>query len=312
MADETSQLVFTGGGISPAQRPISDPAGQSGGDSEDEWSLVIRPKTGWFDLHLVDLWRYRDLVAMFVRRDFVSLYKQTVLGPLWFLIQPLLTTLTFTVIFGNIAQLSTDGLPKILFYMSGVTAWSYFSDCLLKTSETFNANANIFGKVYFPRLAVPVSIVISNLIKFGIQLGLFLAFYFYFLVSGANIQPNSVLLLLPILLLLMAGLGLGTGIIVSSLTTRYRDLRFLVQFGTQLLMYSTTVIFPLSSIPEKYQWLIIANPMTAIIETFRYAFLGTGTVSWAMLGYSAFVTVVILGFGVLLFNRVEKTFMDTV
>lgn len=281
-------------------------------DSAGNWSLVIRPKTGWFDLHLSDLWRYRDLVMMFVKRDFVSLYKQTVLGPLWFVIQPLLTTLTFVLIFGNIAQLSTDGLPKILFYMSGITAWNYFSDCLLKTSETFNANANIFGKVYFPRLAVPLSVVISNLIKFGIQLGLFLAFYLYFFIQGTAIRPTEALLLFPVLLLIMAGLGLGGGIIVSSLTTRYRDLRFLVQFGTQLLMYSTPVIFPLSKIPENYRWIMIANPMTSIIETFRYAFLGSGSFSWEMLGYSAVMTVIILGIGVLLFNHVEKTFMDTV
>lgn len=281
-------------------------------DDAEQWSLVIKPKTGWFDLHLSDLWRYRDLVMMFVRRDFVSLYKQTLLGPLWFVIQPLLTTLTFTVIFGNIAQLSTDGLPKILFYLSGITAWNYFSDCLLKTSETFSSNAGLFGKVYFPRLAVPLSIVISNLIKFGIQLGLFLAFYIYFLVQGAAIKPNATLLLFPILLLMMAALGLGTGIIVSSLTTRYRDLRFLVQFGVQLLMFSTPVIFPLSKIPEQYRWILIANPMTPIIETFRYAFLGTGTFSWELLGFSAFITVIILTLGVLLFNHVEKTFMDTV
>lgn len=280
--------------------------------SSDYWSLVIRPKTGWFDLHLADLWRYRDLVMLFVRRDFVSQYKQTILGPLWFIIQPLLTTLTFTIIFGNIAQLSTDGLPKILFYLSGVTAWSYFSECLMKTSETFNANANIFGKVYFPRLAVPVSIVISNLIRFGIQLGLFLCFYFYFLARGTAIQPTLALWLLPLLVLLMAALGLGTGIIVSSMTTRYRDLRFLVQFGVQLLMYTTTVIYPLSKIPDKYRWIMLANPMTPVIETFRYAFLGTGTFSWSYLGISAAVTAVLLCAGILLFNHVEKTFMDTV
>lgn len=280
-------------------------------ESED-WTLVIRPKTRWFDLHLGDLWRYRDLVMLFVRRDFVASFKQTILGPLWFIIQPLLTTLTFTLIFGNIARLSTDGLPKILFYMSGVTAWNYFSECLLKTSDTFGANANLFGKVYFPRLAVPVSIVISNLIKFGIQLGLFLGFYFYFLGKGASIRPTSALWLLPVLLLLMGALGLGTGIIVSSLTTRYRDLRYLVQFGTQLVMYSTPVIFPLSQLPAQYRWIMLANPMTSIIETFRYAFLGTGIFSWSMLGYTAVATVVILTTGVLLFNHVEKTFMDTV
>jgi homopolymeric O-antigen transport system permease protein len=278
----------------------------------EDWTLVIRPKTGWFDLHLADLWRYRDLVMLFVRRDFVSTYKQTILGPLWFIIQPLLTTLTFTLIFGNIAQLSTDGLPKILFYMSGVTAWSYFADCLGKTSETFNSNAGLFGKVYFPRLAVPVSIVISNLIKFGIQLGLFLGFYFYFLAQGTAIRPTKGLLLLPALVLLMAALGLGSGIIVSSLTTRYRDLRFLVQFGTQLLMYGTPVIFPLSKLPEQYRWIMLANPMTPVIETFRYAFLGTGTFSWNLLGFSAAATLLILAVGVLLFNHVEKTFMDTV
>lgn len=277
-----------------------------------DWTLVIRPKTRLFDLHLADLWRYRDLVMLFVRRDFVSFYKQTILGPLWFIIQPLLMTLTFTVIFGNIAQLSTDGLPKILFYMSGVTAWNYFSDCLLKTSETFTANSNLFGKVYFPRLAVPVSIVISNLIKFGIQLGLFLGFYFYFLAKGTVFRPTLALLLMPALVLLMAGLGLGSGIIVSSLTTRYRDLRFLVQFGAQLLMYSTPVIFPLSKLPAQYRWIMLANPMTPVIETFRYAFLGTGTFSWSFLGISAVATLLILAVGILLFNKVEKTFMDTV
>jgi lipopolysaccharide transport system permease protein len=274
--------------------------------------MFIRPKTGWFDLHLADLVRYRDLVMLFVRRDFVSQYKQTILGPLWFIIQPLLTTLTFTVIFGNLAQLSTDGLPKVLFYLSGVTAWSYFADCLTKTSETFNANSAIFGKVYFPRLAVPVSIVISNLIRFGIQLGLFLGFYVYFLARGTAIHATQALWLLPLLILLMAALGLGAGIIVSSMTTRYRDLRFLVQFGVQLLMYSTPVIYPLSKIPDHYRWIMLANPMTSIIETFRYAFLGTGIFSWLNLGYTAVAATILLAAGVLLFNHVEKTFMDTV
>src|SRR6185369_6418221 len=244
--------------------------------------------------------------------DFVSFYKQTVLGPLWFVIQPLLTTLTFTLIFGNIAKLSTDGLPKILFYLSGVTAWNYFSDCLLKTSETFSANSALFGKVYFPRLAVPVSIVISNLIKFGIQLGLFLCFYIYFLANGAPIRATSALFLLPVLVLLMAALGLGAGIIVSSLTTRYRDLRFLVQFGAQLLMYGTPVIYPLSQLSSQYRWIMLINPMTPIIEIFRYSFLGVGDFSWKLLSISAAVTLLTLAIGVLLFNKVEKTFMDTV
>ena len=284
----------------------------SGNQEPEDWTLVIRPKTRWFDLHLADLWRYRDLVLLFVRRDFVSTYKQTILGPLWFIIQPVLTTLTFTLIFGKIGKLSTDGLPMILFYMSGITAWTYFADCLTKTSETFSANANIFGKVYFPRLAVPASIVISNLIKFGIQITLFLGFYFYFLTKEADIRPTPALLLMPPLLVLMAALGMGSGIIVSSLTTRYRDLRYLVQFGVQLLMYSTPVIFPLSKLPDQYRWIMLANPMTPVIETFRYAFLGVGTFSWSLLGLSAASTSLILLVGVLLFNHVEKTFMDTV
>ena len=311
MSEYESNLVLESFSGSAVPERSVDSRSRSQAEPEN-WTLVIRPKTGWFDLHLADLWRHRDLVMLFVRRDFVATYKQTILGPLWLIIQPLLTTLAFTVIFGNIAQLSTDGLPKILFYLSGVTAWSYFSDCLMKTSDTFNANASLFGKVYFPRLAVPVSIVISSLIKFGIQLGLFLSFYFYFLGKGAAIHPTRALLLLPALILLMAALGLGSGIIVSSLTTRYRDLRYLVQFGTQLLMYSTPVIFPLSKLPAQYRWIMLANPMTPVIETFRYAFLGAGTFSWALLGISAAVTSLILAAGVLMFNHVEKTFMDTV
>jgi lipopolysaccharide transport system permease protein len=279
---------------------------------DPDWTLVIRPKTAWFDLHLGDLWRYRDLVVLFVRRDFVSQYKQTILGPLWFIIQPLLTTLTYTVIFGNIAQFSTDGLPKILFYLSGVTAWNYFADCLTKTSDTFVTNANLFGKVYFPRLAAPVSVVISNLIRFAIQFGLFLGFYFYFLARGAAIHANAALLSLPLLVLIMAALGLGSGIIVSSMTTRYRDLRYLVQFGVQLLMYSTPVIFPLSKLPDRYRWIMLANPMTPVIEAFRYAFLGTGDFSWGYLGFSGAAAALVLAGGVLLFNHVERTFTDTV
>jgi lipopolysaccharide transport system permease protein len=311
MAEEASDLALNRLTIPVATDNFGDscpaPVVEQG-----DWTLVIRPKTRWLDLHLADLWRHRDLIMLFVHRDFVATYKQTILGPLWFVIQPLLTTLTFTLIFGNIAQLSPGGLPKILFYMSGITAWNYFSDCLTKTSETFSANANIFGKVYFPRLAVPVSIVISNLIKFGIQLGLFLAFYIYFFAGGTPIHPTSALLLMPALMLLMAALGLGSGIIVSSLTTRYRDLRFLVQFGAQLLMYTTPVIFDVSKLPEHYRWIILANPMTPVIETFRHAFLGTRAPSWTHLGASAGVTTLILMTGILLFNRVEKTFMDTV
>ncbi len=276
------------------------------------WTMVIRPKAHWLQLRFDELWQYRDLIGLFVRRDFVAAYKQTVLGPLWHIIQPLFTALTFTFIFGNIAGVSTDGLPKFLFYMAGTVSWSYFAKCLASTADTFVANAGIFGKVYFPRLAIPVSIIISALISFGIQFGIFLFFMAYFGVSGADLHPNNWILLTPVLLLLMAGLGLGFGIIVSSLTTRYRDLRHLVAFGVQLFMYATPVIYPLSTIPEEYRNLIMANPMTPIIETFRFAYLGAGTVSAMHLLYSAGFTVVVLLAGIFLFNKVERTFMDTV
>jgi len=280
---------------------------------DENWDMVIQPQRSLLDLRLGELWRYRDLVMLFVRRDFVSVYKQTILGPLWYLIQPLLTTLTFTVIFGNIASLPTDGLPQFLFYMSGTVVWSYFASCLTKTSETFVQNANLFGKVYFPRLAVPVSILISNLITFLIQFGMFLIFILFFVLRGTSIQPNWVWVALsPILMLMMAGLGLGFGILISSLTTKYRDLRFLVQFGVQLLMYATPVIYPASTIPARYQWIIQANPMTSVIEAFRYAFLGAGTVDLNHLLYSFGFMLVVVIIGSVIFNRVEQTFMDTV
>jgi lipopolysaccharide transport system permease protein len=278
----------------------------------ESWDMVIQPQRGLLDLRLRELWRYRDLVILFVRRDFVAVYKQTILGPLWYLIQPLLTTITFTFIFGSVAQLPTDGLPQFLFYMSGTVVWSYFSSCLTKTSETFTSNANLFGKVYFPRLAVPVSILISSLIAFVIQFGLFLAFMGFFALSGTDLHPNVWMLLTPLLVLMMAGLGLGFGIIVSSLTTKYRDLRFLVTFGVQLMMYATPVIYPVSAIPARFQWLILANPMTPIVESFRYAFLGAGTVNLAQLAYSFGFMVVVILIGIVIFNRVEATFMDTV
>ena len=221
--------------------------------AEKEWDLIIQSQRSWFDLRLGELWRYRDLIMLFVWRDFVSVYKQTILGPLWYLIQPLLTTLTFTVIFGSIAKLPTDGLPQFLFYMSGTVIWTYFSDCLTKTSNTFVQNAHLFGKVYFPRQAVPVSILISNLVTFGIQFAFFLLFMAFFAMRGAAVRPNLWILFTPVLVLMMAGLGLGFGIIISSLTTKYRDLRFLVQFGVQLLMYATPVIYPVSSIPPQFQ-----------------------------------------------------------
>ncbi|MFZ1322146.1 MAG: ABC transporter permease [Ignavibacteria bacterium] len=281
-------------------------------NSQEEWTLEIKPVSGWFNFHLKDVWRYRDLLMMFVRRDFVAVYKQTILGPFWFFLQPILTTITFTIVFGNIAKISTDGIPPILFYMSGIVSWGYFSDCLTRTSSTFVSNANIFGKVYFPRLVSPLSNVISLLMKFGIQLFLFICFLIYYSVNGANVNPNWYILLTPVLLLLMAGLGLGFGIIVSSLTTKYRDFSFLVSFGVQLLMYATPVIYPLSALPEKYKWIVLANPMTAIIDTFRFAYLGAGTLNAGNLIYSSIFMVVIMSIGIVIFNRVEKTFMDTV
>lgn len=281
--------------------------------TDDSWDMIIQPQRGLFDLRLAELWKYRDLVMLFVRRDFVAVYKQTILGPLWYLIQPLLTTITFTVIFGQIASLPTDGLPQFLFYMSGTVVWAYFADCLNKTSNTFVGNANLFGKVYFPRMAVPVSILISNLITFAIQFGMFLAFAFFFALQGSDLTPNwTWIALSPILLLMMAGLGLGFGIIISSLTTKYRDLRFLVQFGVQLLMYATPVIYPVSAIPAQWQWVIQVNPMTPIVEAFRFAFLGAGTVDLCHLLYSFGFMVVVVFIGAVIFNRVEQTFMDTV
>jgi lipopolysaccharide transport system permease protein len=280
--------------------------------TNEQWDMIISPRRNLFDLRLGELWRARDLILLFVRRDFVSVYKQTILGPLWYLIQPLLTTITFTVIFGKIAALPTDGLPQFLFYMSGTVIWTYFASCLTKTSETFVSNANLFGKVYFPRLAVPVSILISNLIAFAIQFAFFLAFMGYFALTGADIHPNLWILLSPALLVLMAGLGLGVGIIISSLTTKYRDLRFLVQFGVTLLMYATPVIYPASAIPARFQFLIQANPMTPVVEAFRYAFLGGGSVQPLGLLYSFGFMVVVVIVGAVIFNRVEATFMDTV
>lgn len=277
------------------------------------WDTIIQPQRHLLDLKLGDLWRYKDLVLLFVRRDFVAAYKQTVLGPLWYLIQPLLTTIMFTVVFGNIASLPTDGLPQFLFYMSGTVVWSYFANCITKTSETFVQNANLFGKVYFPRLAVPISILISNFITFLIQFALFLLFLVYFLLRGTPIHLNWLWISLsPILMLIMAGLGLGLGIIISSLTTKYRDLRFLVSFGVTLLMYATPVIYPISSIPDRYQWLIQANPMAPVVEAFRFAFLGAGTIDIGNLLYSFSFMLVVVTLGSIIFNRVEQTFMDTV
>lgn len=280
--------------------------------TNEEWTLVLRPQRSWLDLRLGELWQYRDLILLFVWRDFVAYYKQTILGPLWYLIQPILTTVVFTVIFGNIAQLSTDGLPPFLFYLAGNTVWGYFAACVQNTANTFTGNASIFGKVYFPRLTIPISVVLSNMISFFIRFAVFLVFFGYYLIIGADIQPNWWILSLPLLVMLMAGIGLGVGIIVSSLTTKYRDLQQLVGFGVQLVMYATPVIYPISSIQKNWQWLLLINPMTPVIELFRYSFLGVSSLDPAYILYSLAFTVVILVVGVLVFNHVESTFMDTV
>lgn len=278
-------------------------------------SWVIEAKSSLFDLKLREVWAYRDLLFLLVRRDFVSFYKQTILGPIWFFIQPLFTTIIFTFIFGNLAGISTEGLPGPLFYMAGITAWNYFADCLTKTSTVFKDNAHIFGKVYFPRLTMPLSIVISNLVRFGVQMILFVIVMLYYYINGANFNITWAILLFPIVVMLMALLGLGTGMIISAMTTKYRDLAFLVTFGVQLLMYATTVAYPLSTAIEKYpaySWVIEYNPMTPIIETFRYGFLGQGSFSWFSLGYATVIALAFVIVGTIVFNKVEKNFVDTV
>jgi lipopolysaccharide transport system permease protein len=286
-------------------------------DSQSQdWDLVIKGHTSLFDIKFKDLWNYRDLLLMFVKRDFVSFYKQTILGPLWFFIQPIFTTIVFSFVFGNLAGISTDGLPKYLFYLTGITSWAYFSDCLTKTSTVFRDNASIFGKVYFPRLIMPLSIVVSNLVRFGVQLLLMLCMMFYFYLfpdAGTSFHVSTGIFLFPVLVLLMALLGLGMGLIITAMTTKYRDLTFLVTFGVQLLMYATTVIYPLSYAKEKgYDYIVELNPMTGIIEAFRYAFLGKGEFTIYSLGYSIVVTIVILFLGIIIFNKTEKNFVDTI
>ena len=274
------------------------------------WS--IKPEASIFDIKLKELYEYRDLLWLLVRRDFVSFYKQTILGPVWFFIQPLFTIFIYSLIFGRVGGFSTDGLPKPLFYLAGVITWNYFSDCLIKTSSVFKDNADIFGKVYFPRLIMPISIVFSNLVRFGVQLILFLIIMIYYWVTGYHFHVTYYILLFPVLVILMAGLGLGLGMIISALTTKYRDLAFLIQFGVPLLMYTTTVVYPLSSAPAKFKWLITLNPMTGIIETFRVGFLGNGSFSWPMLSYSIAFMVVVMILGTMIFNKVEKSFVDTI
>ncbi|HTB53344.1 MAG TPA: ABC transporter permease [Ferruginibacter sp.] len=281
-------------------------------DLDEQWDMIIKPQGHLFDLKLKDVWYYRDLLFLLVRRDFVSFYKQTILGPLWFFIQPFFTTITYTFIFGNLAHISTQDIPAPLFYMAGITAWNYFSDCLIKTSTVFKDNSDVFGKVYFPRLIMPLSVVLSNLIKFAVQMLMFFLMMSFYAYKGGTFHVTIYALLFPLLVIQMALLGLGSGMIISSLTTKYRDLAFLITFGVQLLMYSTTVVYPLSAAPEKYRWLIALNPLTPIIEAFRYGFLGRGSFTWISLGMSGLVTLCVAGFGIIIFNKVERNFIDTV
>ena len=280
---------------------------------QEQWDLVVGSSAPLFELHLKDVWRYRDLVVLFVRRDFVARYKQTILGPLWHVVQPLLTTLMFLMIFGRIANLPTDGIQPILFYMSGITIWNYFASCLTQTSNTFVANANIFGKVYFPRLVIPLSVVISNILSFGIQFLLLLTFMAWYHFNGYPLHFGPAWLLIPLLILLMAGLGLGAGIIVSSLTTKYRDFAILVSFAVQLLMYATPVAYPLSYLKGSTLGLAVeSNPLSPLVEAFRFALFGTGNFSAGSLLYSVLFVAVALFLGLVIFSKVERAFIDTV
>ena len=281
-------------------------------DTEQKWTTEIKPKTSLWNIDFKELIRYKDLYSMFVKRDIVTQYKQTVLGPLWFFINPALTTIMYMVVFGGIAGISTDGLPQPLFYLSGICLWNYFASCLNKTSSTFVSNQGIFGKVYFPRLVMPLSTVTSSLFTLGIQFLLFIFVYVYYLLQGVTVAPNIYILLVPVLIVMLAGLALGFGVIVSSMTTKYRDLSILFSFIVQLWMYATPVIYPLSVMPPKKQWIAALNPVTSIMETFKYATLGQGTFSWMQLGYSFVFMCVVLGVGIIVFNKVQRGFMDTV
>lgn len=283
--------------------------------SDKNWDLIIQNKSSLFRLDLHEVWRYRDLLRMYVKRDIITFYKQTILGPMWFFIQPIMTTIMFMFVFGGIAGISTDGVPQAVFYLAGLVCWNYFADCLTKCSDTFYANQQIFGKVYFPRLIVPFSIVISNMVKMGIQLVLFLVVYAYYFIVLGTFEINWTIVLFPVLLLMLASLGLGFGLVISSLTTKYRDLRFLITFGVQLWMYATPVIYPLSVMKQNYPdkiWVIVANPLTAIIETFKYGFTGVGVFEWNYLLYSFVMSIAVLLLGIIVFNRVQKNFMDVI
>ena len=281
-------------------------------DTTKKWDLIIEPQQGLLDVNFKEIWDYRDLLFLFVKRDVVTVYKQTVLGPIWFFVQPIMTMLVYIVVFGNIAGIPTDGIPKPLFYLSGIIIWNYFSECFLKTSDTFTVNQDMFGKVYFPRLIMPLSKVVSGLIKFFIQFILFLVVYLYFLVDGVPVHLGVELLFVPYFIILMALLGLGFGLIFTSMTTKYRDLKFLIQFGVQLLMYATPIIYPMSEIPEKIRYFIFFNPLSHIVEGFKLAFLGQGSLTTSGLLYSSVCTLIVLIIGILIFNKTEKTFVDTV
>lgn len=273
----------------------------------------IKPHSHLLQLNLGEVYKYKDLLMMYVKRDIVTFYKQTVLGPLWFVIQPVLTTVMFMFIFGNLAGISTDGIPQPLFYFSGIILWNYFADCLTRNSRVFIDNQGVFGKVYFPRLIVPISVAVSTLVRFFIQFAIFIVIYaVYYFQAESMVRPSIYILLLPLLILMAAGLSLGFGIIFSSMTTKYRDLTFLLTFAVQLWMYATPVIYPLNTIPADKQWIIALNPMTAIIETFKFAAIGEGVFSWWHLGYSFVFMIVLLFLGIIIFNKVEKGFMDTV
>lgn len=288
------------------QKPINSQSEAQGFD------LVLKPVSGWWNVDLRALWKYRDLIRMFVHRDFVAQYKQTILGPLWFVIQPVLSTIVFTIIFGRIARIPTDGIPQFLFYFSGTLAWGYFSNCLTTTSNTFIGNANIFGKVYFPRLCVPIANVISNLLSFALQLSVFTSLYLLYIVKGAHIQPTLAVMLLPLFVLQMALLGLGFGILISSLTTKYRDLTFLVNFGVQLWMYGTPIVYPLSVVPDHLRVIMLLNPMSVVVEGFRMAFFGSTRINLHEIVLGWGITGLVLFAGVMLFSKIEKSFMDTV
>ena len=278
------------------------------------WTTVIKPRTGLFDVNFKEIWQYRDLWSLFVKRDIITQYKQTVLGPAWFFIQPILTTIMFMVVFGGIAGIQTGTVPQALFYLAGITMWNYFADCLNKTSSTFTANAAIFGKVYFPRLVMPLATITSNLVRFFIQLGLFIVVYLYYvLFTNDHVAPNIYVLLFPVLMIMLSGLALGFGIVFSSMTTKYRDLTQLLAFFVSLWMYATPVIYPLSKITnDKLRFIMSLNPLTSIVETFKYGALGEGTLSWWALGYSFVFMLVLTGIGIVVFNRVQRSFMDTV